>query len=71
MSEVHKLVCDVCGKEKDLLSMQFGGVDTWQKLKITEPIGFPYVRGYMDLCSIECLKNCVQNFVQQRNFLYK
>jgi hypothetical protein len=51
--EIHKLVCDVCGNEKDLMQTYFGGIDNWQTLYANNFIGYGIRKEY-HLCSDEC-----------------
>ena len=52
MTLIKKLVCDVCGEEKDLLSFQFGGIDAWQMFLKKE---YPYAqRQEKHVCSTKC-----------------
>ena len=62
MSEIHKLVCDVCGKEKDLLAHYFDIVDKWQSLHINDDKSFvvPH-KVTRHVCSTDCAIKLLQD----------
>ena len=54
MSRVEKLVCDECGKERDLTQMYFGRTSDWQEIMINNPHN-DYTRIKKDFCSMDCV----------------
>ncbi len=50
--EIHKLKCDVCDKEKDLLERIYGGVEPWHEW--LEKVKGSVILEKKHFCSIEC-----------------
>jgi hypothetical protein len=53
MTQVRKLICDICGKEKDLLMPVFGGHDQWQTLLVEDKHYHGGVEKHF--CSFDCV----------------
>ena len=66
MSEIHKIVCDMCAREKDLnnygskITFVIDSLD-WQKLHVRDPRSF-YIKR-IDVCSLKCLSA----YIEKRN----
>jgi hypothetical protein len=54
---IEKLICDECGKEKDLLQMQFGGTDDWQSILVND-LHNNHNRIKKDFCCMDCVVSC-------------
>ena len=58
--KINQLICDNCGKKKDLYEMKFGGSDDWItiKLPIAKPLDnemIKFVNEEIHVCNSRCL----------------
>ena len=56
---IHKLICDECGKEKDLTTTYYGGTDDWQTLH--EHDNQHNRTKTINLCSMGCVFKYLDN----------